>query len=99
MKIPKEFKILDTTFKVEFNNDGKLASEEQCEGMFYQGSNKILIQQPNSYYSEQSAESTFYHELTHAILFTLGFREENENETFVDLLGRALRQFQNTAVY
>jgi hypothetical protein len=42
----------------------------------------------------QAKESTFYHELVHAILFTMG--RNNHDEDFVDTFGNFLHQFANT---
>lgn len=39
---------------------------------------------------------TFYHELTHAICFSLGWEELNEDEGKVDALGNALFQYLKT---
>lgn len=42
----------------------------------------------------QAKMSTFYHELVHAILFTMG--RNNHDEDFVDTFGNFLHQFQET---
>ncbi len=39
---------------------------------------------------------TFYHELGHAICFTLGWDELNDNEVKIDALGNMLAQFAST---
>lgn len=44
--------------------------------------------------SEQARMATFYHELVHAILFTMG--QTNHNEEFVDTFGGFMHQFMNT---
>jgi len=43
---------------------------------------------------EQAQEVTFYHELVHAILFTMG--KTNHDEEFVDTFGGLLHQFSRT---
>lgn len=42
----------------------------------------------------QAAQATFYHELVHAILFTMG--KMNHDEEFVDGFANLLYQFQRT---
>lgn len=44
--------------------------------------------------SEQARQATFFHELVHAILFTMG--QTNHNEEFVDTFGGFLHQFSAT---
>lgn len=44
--------------------------------------------------SDQAKQATFYHELVHAILFTMG--QTNHNEEFVDTFGGFMHQFMNT---
>lgn len=44
--------------------------------------------------SKQDEEQTFYHELVHAILFTMG--KINHDEEFTDLFGAFLHQFEKT---
>ena len=44
--------------------------------------------------NKQSTEQTFYHELVHAILFTMG--KLNHEEEFVDTFGAFLHQYQIT---
>ena len=44
--------------------------------------------------NKQTTEQTFYHELVHAILFTMG--KLNHEEEFVDTFGAFLHQYQIT---
>jgi hypothetical protein len=44
--------------------------------------------------SEQNSQATFYHELVHAILFTMG--KNGHDEEFVNTFGEFLYQFQRT---
>ena len=44
--------------------------------------------------NKQTTEQTFYHELVHAILFTMG--KLNHDEEFVDTFGASLHQYQIT---
>lgn len=43
---------------------------------------------------EQASQVTFYHELVHAILFTMG--KNDHNEEFVDSFGNLMYQFMRT---
>jgi len=45
---------------------------------------------------QDSQERTFYHELTHAILDELGYRELSNDEKFVDSFSSLLYQFEVT---
>lgn len=44
--------------------------------------------------NKQTTEQTFYHELVHAIMFTMG--KLNHDEEFVDTFGAFLHQYQTT---
>jgi len=44
----------------------------------------------------QAVEQTFYHELVHAIMFTMG--KLNHDEEFTDAFGALLHQYQRTRV-
>lgn len=44
--------------------------------------------------NKQTTEQTFYHELVHAIMFTMG--KLNHDEEFVDTFGAFLHQYQIT---
>ena len=44
--------------------------------------------------NKQSTEQTFYHELVHAIMFTMG--KLNHDEEFVDTFGAFLHQYHTT---
>jgi Zn-dependent peptidase ImmA (M78 family) len=44
--------------------------------------------------SPQAQKATFYHELVHAILFTMG--QINHNEEFVDTFGGFMHQYDTT---
>ena len=46
--------------------------------------------------NKQSTEQTFYHELVHAIMFTMG--KLNHEEEFVDTFGAFLHQYHRTRV-
>lgn len=45
---------------------------------------------------EDSVEQTLYHEVVHAILDELGYKELSDDETFVQGFSLLLQQFENT---
>lgn len=49
--------------------------------------------------SEDRILDTFYHERTHAILDAMNERELSNNEKFVDVFSKLLRQSDETAIY
>ena len=70
--------------EVELRNVERCDNNSVGESHLYEGFleiannfNKVAVQ------SESSKVNTFYHELTHAILQTMGEHELNENEKFV----------------
>ena len=88
MRIPKSFELGGTTWTVtQVKNLDNL-------GVCQRDVNTILIREnaPRSI-----KEQTFCHELTHAIKFTLG--EDNHDEQKVDVFATFLHQFLNTARY
>jgi predicted SprT family Zn-dependent metalloprotease len=44
--------------------------------------------------NEQMTHQTFYHELVHAIMFTMG--KTNHDEEFTDVFGSLLHQYERT---
>ena len=44
--------------------------------------------------NEQMTQQTFYHELVHAIMFTMG--KTNHDEEFTDVFGSLLHQYERT---
>lgn len=96
-KIPKSFTVggQDVEVKhVEF-------CEDSCLGDINLGQGEIRIAEyvsRNVPQSETSKLNTFYHELTHAILRTMGEYELNSNEKFVStfcgFLTEAIRSFK-----
>lgn len=89
-KIPKKFELGGQTFRVEITDD--LIPEEGAYGMFRSHSNKIQLCEG---INQDKLCQTFYHELTHAILHTMG-SEHWDDEQLVDLFGTFLHQFMST---
>jgi CII-binding regulator of phage lambda lysogenization HflD len=82
------FSLAGAVWTVEFVNHlddmGKCDSEKQTISI-RSGMNK------------QSTEQTFYHELVHAIMFTMG--KLSHDEEFVDTFGAFLHQYHITKEY
>lgn len=97
MKIPKRFSV--------GGQDIEVKEVELCEGnsvgdiLLAQGEIQIASKVSRGVFQSQSSKvNTFWHELTHAILITMGENELNENEKFVcsfsGFLTEAIRSFE-----
>ncbi len=89
--IPKRFQLMGHTITVEVisKKDWKY---EDCVGRFDPETNKIqVLKQKRS----MTAHS-FWHEVTHAMLHTIGHRLYS-NEPFVDQIGGLLAQIMDSA--
>lgn len=75
----------------------KLAGGE-CYGLFVPDRQEIVVTARRRGLSEALRAQTFYHELGHALLWTIGSKDY-ENEKAVDALGHALKQFMETREY
>lgn len=82
MKIPSQFSLAGATWKVV--EDHAMTDMGQCDSERY-------IIRLRSDLSQQAKETTFCHELQHAIRYTLGHDEHSEIE--VDSHGNLLHQF------
>lgn len=98
-KIPKSFKLFATTINVVYDN--KLMNENQQYGQANYSQNTIILSDNDGLdpISIDTQLDTFYHEKVHVILDTMGYHDLSENEQFVDLFGKLLRQADETAVY
>ena len=79
------FQLAGSTWSVQLSSD--ITEMGYCDSEC----NVIKIR---SNLSDQARQATFYHELIHAILFTMG--QTNHNEEFVDTFGGFMHQFMNT---
>lgn len=94
--IPRQFTLGGKTYKVGRND--KLDYEHN-----WSGEHDAYRQEVNLAYklggvesNIESIEQSFYHELVHAILHSLGEKDLNSNEKFVDMFGTMLHQFMKT---
>jgi len=92
MKIPKRFKIGGRTITIEYDStvdkDGKAGWAKFREGKLTLDSSKV---QDQGY-----TESTFFHELTHFILWAMGDNKSNDDERFVECFGNFMHQVMTT---
>jgi hypothetical protein len=99
MKIPKEVVIGDTPHQIRTKKH-LVVGKTLCRGSFDERDCTISIAQgnPNGGYKYDSAEraNTFWHELTHAILFDMGDKLTH-NEKFVTEFSNRLDQAIKTA--
>ncbi len=99
-KIPTSFMLGSLRFRARELPSAdliKLAGGE-CYGLFSPDKQEIVITAPQRGLSEALRAMTFYHELGHALLWTIGSKDY-ENEKAVDALGHALKQFMETREY
>lgn len=96
MKIPNKLKIGGQDVNVEFTNT--IIGDKLGECVLWNGKielAEIYKGKPQTY---SSKFNTFYHELTHAILDTMGEYELSSNERFVcsfsGFLSEAIRSFE-----
>ena len=96
-KLPSSFTLGSLRFKVRelpAPDLHKLAGGE-CYGLFMPDRQEIVVTAKRRGLSEALRAQTFYHELGHALLWTIGSKDY-ENEKAVDALGHALKQFMET---
>lgn len=62
---------------------------------FLPDSQLILMPQTTAALTEDFREQIFYHELSHAILWTTGSKDYG-NELVIDAMGHALKQYMDT---
>lgn len=99
MKVPKEFKVFSSTISVEF--DSQELSNNNLLGECSHTHQKIRL--CDNYKGEELSESsildTFYHEKVHIVLDAMGEHELSENEKFVEIFSRLLRQTEESAKF
>lgn len=95
-KLVKEFYLGAVKWCVKVDND-KLNDREAYGTSDYNTSTILLQEKSRGHSRETSAvQQTLYHEVVHAILFTLGEYELGENEKFVQQFSLLIHQFENT---
>jgi hypothetical protein len=99
--IPKSFKIFGHTVKVKRvkslkDEDGKVTLGESD---IYKNEIRLLDNDTKFELTQSQKEQTFYHELVHMILDSVGREDLSEDESLVDLISGALHQFIKTSKY
>jgi hypothetical protein len=100
--IPKQFKILNHTIDVIFDNE--YCYQKNAFGIFLANENKIIL--ADSYrtkkqwrkYKPEIVEHVFHHEMVHVILYYMN-HSLFENEEFVDNFAGLLAQIEQTKKY
>ncbi len=92
----KKFKLGAVKWTVETNN--KRLDDIRAYGTSYFHASKIMIQDKSEKHkrSKSATEQTLYHEVTHAILDTMGKHELSRDEEFVQQFSLLLHQFERT---
>jgi ketopantoate reductase len=99
MNIPKKFKLMGSTFTVEYNDD--MCKGAEAFGLASYDTNKIYLSTKvnNDPINQDQIEHTFLHEVVHHILHIMGKEKLNSNEKFVDMLAGFLHQLLTTSEY
>jgi len=93
-KIPREIDIAGQTFQVI--QDPSIQKLAGCCGQTHFDEGVIVI---NPELRPDTRNVTYFHELTHAILMTMGASDLNKDEAFVDTFGNLLWQSFKTSKY
>jgi hypothetical protein len=96
MKIPKSFRLLGRTIRVEFRDD--LVQTRDNQGEAHYRKDKIYIQSSVEGFprSKEQIEATFCHELVHFILSAMEEEKLGQDERFAALFGGLLHQALNS---
>ena len=99
MKIPKSFKLFATTINVVVDN--QRTDDMKVFGCHQPHNNTIILADKFGIHdiSEDQMLDTFYHEKVHAILRAMNEEELNENEKFIDVFAKLLRQSDETQTF
>lgn len=90
-KVPKQFDLAGNTFKVIIKEG---MSKGGAHGQTHFDSAEVWLDKTMK--PEDLKAITFYHELMHAMLMTLGKNDLNNDEGFVDSMGNLLWQAHKT---
>ncbi len=93
-KIPSEIQIAGQTFLVV--QDPAIKKLSGCCGQTHFDEGVIII---DPHLKPDTKAITYFHELVHAILMTMGYNDLNKDEAFVDNFGSLLWQSFKTAEY
>lgn len=99
VKIPKRFKLFGSTTNIVWDNDRMNATDKYGEHDYSRQRITLATTHGSNALAKDKIIDTYYHEKVHAILIAMGERELNNNEKFVDVFGKLLRQSDETAEY
>lgn len=97
-RIPKAFTIGSHRFTVEYKTAEQLEEIMGFEayGVFVPGRLAIYLEKPHKRLKRSVVVQTFWHEFAHALLWVINHKDY-PNDTVVDALGHALKQFHDSA--
>lgn len=90
--IPTEFSILGIKYKIEY-------ARELADKLGVCDYNKAKITLLDDNLSSDLMEQTFWHEVVHVILDSIGEKELSDNEILVNKFSGALHQIIKTSIY
>lgn len=109
-KIPKSFTLFGHKYEVILSDD--LFASKNCYGVADDDTKSIIIQKSNKvvktheegdevYFqiTDEVVVETFYHEMTHIILDAIGETKLSENETLVNMFGKAWLEIYLSSTY
>lgn len=100
-RIPSSFQIGSHRFTVKRVSEEEMLQKcggEEAYGLFLPDTLTIYVVKSSRKLKHSIAIHTFWHEFSHALLWTLSHKDYN-NEKTVDLMGHALKQFHDTAEF
>lgn len=99
LRIPKRFKLFATTWNIVWDN--KRMNDKSIYGGSNYSKSEITLSTTHGVeeLSEGKIMDTFYHEKVHAILNSMQEDELSNNERFVDVFAKLLRQSDETAEF
>lgn len=92
MKIPETIALTGRTWRVELDSDYCKHTKNMGVCQNTQNTIRLAYVANGERIPQQEVEQTFFHELVHACLYTMGNTKLNENEKFVDLFAALLHQ-------
>jgi hypothetical protein len=94
--IPESFRLKSEPYKVIVDDDYCNSDEVYGEADFTQRVITLCNRYGGKVLKKSTKEKTFFHELVHHILDSMGQDELNENEDFVDLFAERLHEYEKS---
>lgn len=92
-RIPRSFTLMNREWSVRFMTISEREATENAYG-YCDPENAVILLDPAQ--NRDHLVHTYYHELMHAVLFTLGRNKLSRDEELVDALGGAIHQYEVT---